>query len=149
MNLCIYIFIYLYSYESMYLCLYIVQRQNTCCFSFSNMFSFDWPPSKHIQKTQRYYIYTIIYYTIVYYSILYCSISNIRIQQRLLANDVPGDTHHLQRLTGYQFSSDRYYILCYCQQYISGHDFNHLLNMFQKEFKVTLRMIALFECSSQ
>ena len=93
--------------------------------------------------------YTILYYTIVYYSILYCSISNIRIQQRLLANDVPGDTHNLQRLTGYQFSSDRYYILCYCQQYISGHDFNHLLNMFQKEFKVTFRMIALFECSSQ
>ena len=27
--------------------------------------------------------------------------------------------------------------------------FKHLLNMFQKEFKVTLRMIALFECSSQ
>ena len=93
--------------------------------------------------------YTILYYTIVYYSILYCSISNIRIQQRLLANDVPGDTHNLQRLTGYQFSSDRYYILCYCQQYISEYDFNHLLNMFQKEFKVTLRMITLFECSSQ
>ena len=37
--------------------------------------------------------YTILYHTIVYYSILYCSISNIRIQQRLLANDVPGDTH--------------------------------------------------------
>ena len=53
MNLCIYIFIYLYSYESMNLCVYSVQKQNTCCFSFSNMYSFDWPPSKHIQKTQR------------------------------------------------------------------------------------------------
>ena len=41
MNLCIYIFIYLYSYESMYLCVYSVQKQNTCCFSFSNMYSFD------------------------------------------------------------------------------------------------------------
>ena len=93
--------------------------------------------------------YTRLYYTIVYFCILYCSMSNIRIQQRLLANVVPGDTHNLQRLTGYQFSSDRYYILCYCQQYISEYDFNHLLNMFQKEFKVTLRMITLFECSSQ
>ena len=64
-------------------------------------------------------------------------------------NYVPGDTHNLQRSTGYQFSSDRYYILCYCQQYISGYDFNHLSKMFQKEFKVTLRMIALFEYSSQ
>ena len=54
--------------------------------------------------------YTILYYTIVYYSILYYSISNIRIQQRLLAIYVPGDTHNLQRSTGYQFSSDRYYI---------------------------------------
>ena len=60
--------------------------------------------------------FTILYYTIVYYSILYCSISNIRIQQRLLANDVPGDTHILQRLTGYQFLSVRYYIVSYGQK---------------------------------
>ena len=93
--------------------------------------------------------FTILYYTIVYYSILYYSISNIRIQQRLLANYVPGDTHNLQRSTGYQFSSDRYYILCYCQQHISGYDFDHLSKMFQNKNKVTLRMIALFEYSSQ
>ena len=93
--------------------------------------------------------YTILYYTIVYYSILYYSLSNIRIQQRLLANYIPGDTHNLQRSTGYQFSSDRYYKLCYRQQYISGYDLNHLSKMFQKVFKVTLRMIALFEYSSQ
>ena len=62
--------------------------------------------------------YTILYYTIVYYSILYYSISNIRIQQRLLANYIPGDTHNLQRSTGYQFSSVRYYILSYGQKYI-------------------------------
>ena len=70
--------------------------------------------------------YTILYYTIVYYSILYYSISNICIQQRLLANYIPGDTHNLQRSTGYQFSSVRYYILSYGQKYISGYDFNHL-----------------------
>ena len=148
MNLCIYILIYLYSYESMYLCLYIAQRQKHVVFLFQRCFHLI-DRLRNIFKKHSDIIYTIIYYTIVYYSILYCSISNIRIQQRLLANDVPGDTHNLQRLTGYQFSSDRYYILCYCQQYISGHDFNHLLNMFQKEFKVTFRMIALFECSSQ
>ena len=45
--------------------------------------------------------YTILYYTIVYYSILYYSISNIRIQQRLLANYVPGDTHKLLIPTSY------------------------------------------------
>ena len=73
----------------------------------------------------------------------------IRIQQRLLANYVPGDTHNLQRSTGYQFSGVRYYILSYGQKYISGYDFNHLSKMTQKEFKVTLRMIALFEYSSQ
>ena len=61
---------------------------------------------------------TILYYTILYYSILYYSISNIRIQQRLLANYVPGDTHNLQRSTEYQFSSVRYYILSYGQKYI-------------------------------
>ena len=76
--------------------------------------------------------YTILYYTIVYYSILYYSISNIRIQQRLLANYIPGDTHNLQRSTGYQFSSVRYYILSYDQKYISGYGFNHLSNMTQK-----------------
>ena len=92
---------------------------------------------------------TLLYYTIVDYSILYYSISNIRIQQRLLANYIPGDTHNLQRSTGYQFSSVRYYILSYGQKYISGYDFNHLSKMFQKYFKVTLRMIALFEYSSQ
>ena len=148
MNLCIYILIYLYSYESMYLCLYIAQRQTHVVFLFQRCFHLI-DRLRNIFKKHSDIIYTIIYYTIVYYSILYCSISNIRIQQRLLANDVPGDTHNLQRLTGYQFSSDRYYILCYCQQYISGYDFNHLLNMFQKKIKVTLRMIALFECSSQ
>ena len=93
--------------------------------------------------------YTILYYIIVYYSILYYSISNIRIQKRLVANYVPGDTHNLQRSTGYQFSSVRYYILSYGQKYISGYDFNHLSKMTQKEFEVTLRMIALFEYSSQ
>ena len=103
MNLCIYIIIYSYSYESI-------------C---------------HISA----------------YS--YIHLSNIRIQQRLLANCVPGDTHNLQRSTGYQFSSVRYYILSYGQKYISGYDFNHLSKMFQKDFKVTLRMIALFEYSSQ
>ena len=76
--------------------------------------------------------YTILYYTIVDYSILYYSISNIRIQQRLLANYIPGDTHNLQRSTGYQFSSVRYYILSYDQKYISGYGFNHLSNMTQK-----------------
>ena len=90
-----------------------------------------------------------VYYTLLYYTILYYIISNIRIQQRLLANYVPGDTHNLQRSTGYQFSSVRYYILSYGQKYISGYDFNHLSKMTQKEFKVTLRMIALFEYSSQ
>ena len=93
--------------------------------------------------------YTILYYTIVDYSILYYSISNIRIQQRLLANYVPGDTHNLQRSTGYQFSSVLYYILSYGQKYISGYDFNHLSKMTQTKIKVTLRMIALFEYSSQ
>ena len=76
--------------------------------------------------------FTILYYTIVYYSILYDSISNIRIQQRLLANYIPGDTHNLQRSTGYQFLSVRYYILSYGQKYISEYDFNNLLNMTQK-----------------
>ena len=71
------------------------------------------------------------------------------LQQRLLANYIPGDTHSLQRSTGYQFSSDRYYILSYCQQYISRYDLNHLSKMTQKEFKVTLRMIALFEYCSE
>ena len=61
---------------------------------------------------------TVLYYTIVNYSILYYSISNIRIQQRLLANYIPGDTQNLQRSTGYQFSSVRYYILNYGQKYI-------------------------------
>ena len=148
MNLCIYILIYLYSYESMYLCLYIAQRQTHVVFLFQRCFHLI-DRLRNIFKKHSDIIYTIIYYTIVYYSILYCSISNIRIQQSLLANYVPGDTHNLQRLTGYQFSSDRYYILCYCQQYISGYDFNHLSKIFQKEFKVTLRMIALFEYSSQ
>ena len=104
---------------------------------------------RNIFKKHSDIIYTIIYYTIVYYSMLYCSISNIRIQQRLLANDVPGDTHNLQRSTGYQFSSVRYYILSYGQKYISGYDFNHLSKITQKECKVTLRMIALFEYNSQ
>ena len=53
---------------------------------------------------------------VLYFTILY--LSNIRIQQRLLANYVPGDTHNLQRSTGYQFSSVRYYILNYGQKYI-------------------------------
>ena len=57
-------------------------------------------------------------YINIYYSILYYSISNIRIQQRLLANYVPGDTHNLQRSTGYQFARVRYYVLSYCQKYI-------------------------------
>ena len=65
-------------------------------------------------------------------SIIYCSISNIRIQQRLLANYVPGVTHNLQRSTRYQFSSVGYYILSYGQKYISEYDFNHLSNMTQK-----------------
>ena len=129
--------------------LYRSKAKHMLFFFFKYVFIWLTAFETYSKNTAILYIYTIIYYTIVYYSILYCSISNIRIQQRLLANDVPGDTHNLQRLTGYQFSSDRYYILCYCQQYISGYDFNHLLNMFQKEFKVTLRMIALFECSSQ
>ena len=81
-------------------------------------------------KSVLYFI--ILYYTTVYYSILYYSISNIRIQQRLLANYVPGDTHNLQRSTGYQFSRVRYYILSYGQKYISGYDFNHLSKMTQK-----------------
>ena len=76
--------------------------------------------------------YTLLYYTIVDYSILYYSISNIRIQQRLLANDFPSDTHNLQRSTGNQFSSVRYSILSYDQKYISGYGFNHLSNMTQK-----------------
>ena len=89
-----------------------------------------WKGGKVEMCTMLYY--TILYYTIVYYSILYYSISNIRIQQRLLANYIPGDTHNLQRSTGYQFSSVRYYILSYDQKYISGYGFNHLSNMIQK-----------------
>ena len=68
---------------------------------------------------------------------------------KTFSNCVPGDTHNLQRSTGYQFSSVRYYILSYGQKYISGYDFNHLSKMFQKEVKVTLRMIALLEYNSQ
>ena len=68
---------------------------------------------------------------------------------KTFSNCVPGDTHNLQRSTRYQFSSVRYYILSYCQQYISRYDSNHLEKVIQNEFKITLRMIALFEYSSQ
>ena len=128
MNLCIYVFI---SFKGKTHVVFLFQ----ICFHLIDRL-------RNTLKKHSDIIYTIIYYTIVYYSILYCiivdysihyySISNIRIQQRLLANYIPGATHNLQRSTGYQFSSVRYYILSYDQKYISGYGFNHLSHMTQK-----------------
>ena len=36
---------------------------------------------------------------------------------KTFSNDISGDTQTLQRSTGYQLSSVRYYILSCCQQY--------------------------------
>ena len=92
------------------------------------------------EKGKRWEGGTVLYY-IILYLLSYIHLSNICIA-KTFSNCVPGDT-------GYQFSSVRYYILNYCQQYISRYDSSHLEEVIQNELKITLRMIALFEYSSQ